>query len=107
MWKPQNISLLLVGLVLLSACSSSKFSTRKEEQRTVAIISDPKNDLLASASMGRPVKIRGGAGATALLGGAITLGVNGVKKMIEANRKKYNVEYHASQRELYFYHDIT
>lgn len=98
------ISFLLVSGLWIQ-CTSVKFSNAvKGEQRKMAVVADVNNDILATAKLENQAA---GRGAEDILGKGVSLAVSGIKSLINADKKKYAVEYEGVLNELYFYNNIS
>ena len=112
-------SLTMGALCLLSACVGSKYSDKaKSSQANLSIFE--KRDVIDFEAMSkqtvpstlamRDEALNGknrGLDAASLIGGAVSLATQGVKLMIEMDKKKYTASYSNSLNNLYFYDQLS
>lgn len=100
------LCLLMWAGLSWSGCTSVTYSNAvKGEEPKMAVVQDENLDVLASAKV--EPQSRGTRGAEEILGKGVSLAVTGIKNLINADKKKYSVEYEGVLNELYFYNNIS
>lgn len=113
----KTIAWLTLGTVwclLISSCASSRYgyAVKKESARMKVV---EKNDAINYSSL-KPQLIPSfaerkdnarGIVLAPLLGSAVSLATDGIKKMIANDRKKYTAEYKFALNDLYFYDQLS
>lgn len=100
-----NLLILLVALLILSSCASYKYSNKRKGEQILMTISEEKDmfDLRRLQAQ----EIPGPKSRGVMIGDMISLAAEGVKLLIEADKKKYTGEYTWGLSELYFYDRIS
>ncbi|MFN4312964.1 MAG: hypothetical protein ACK4E0_01635 [Chitinophagaceae bacterium] len=101
--------------ISLAGCKSSSFGYAVKGEETALLIRE-KPDAIDYASM-KPTEIptladraeraRGGNRGLPLVGSAVSLATNAIKKMIANDRKKYTADYSFALSDLYFYDQLS
>lgn len=100
-----RLASLIVVWIMLTQCTSVRYSNAvKGEQRKMEPVIAENHDLLASAKVSNQST---GRGAEDILGKGVSLAVSGIKSLINADKKKYAVEYDGVLNEMYFYNNIS
>jgi len=103
--SPKNLLLLLLTLLILPSCASYKYSNkRKGEQIRMTILED--RDMFDLRRL-KAQEIPGPKTRGVMIGDVISLAAEGVKLLIEADKKKYTGEYTHGLSEMYFYDRIS
>lgn len=105
-----------MAAVILSSCASSKFS-KKDKDENVELAIDQSSEVINYALLERQqipslsariAKDRErGLITAALIGQAVTAGSKAVKKLIDAENKKYTAEYKSGLTNLFFYDQLS
>ncbi|MCF8233292.1 MAG: hypothetical protein K9G67_03930 [Bacteroidales bacterium] len=100
-----NLLILLVTLLILSSCASYKYSNKRKGEQIRMTIKEEQHmfDLRRLEAQ----EIPGPKSRGIMIGDMISLAAEGVKLLIEADKKKYTGEYTWGLSELYFYDRIS
>ncbi len=100
------ISAILISSLLATSCASFKYSNkRKGEDLQMTIYNDPNGfDLrkLETQEIPDPARSRG-----IMIGDVVSLAIDGIKFLIDLDKKQYTAEYTSGKSEIYFYNQIS
>lgn len=102
------ISFLFIGCLLGSCVSISNTNQTKNEVTSIRIEESKEALLLTDlAPQNANVTQSRGLMTAEIIGKGVSLAVDGVKKLIEIDEKKYTAEYTSALDELYFYYNLS
>jgi hypothetical protein len=102
-------AILLVALsATIFSCTAVKNTNRTKNDKVYARVDERQDELaLVFQETTKSKEVGRGLVADYFLGKGISLAKNGVKKLIEADRKRFTAEYNASLSNLYFYSNVS
>ncbi len=99
------ISFLLIAFFFLSSCASFKYSNKRKEERIQMTVNN-KPGLIDLKNL-QSQNIPGPRSRGIMIGDMISLAAEGIKLLIEADKKKYTSQYSYGLSDLYFYDRIS
>jgi hypothetical protein len=109
--------LAIIVLALFSSCSGSKYShTKSVNKVSMSPVEDPKVLLTEDyeeqeiSDFDQKLTDSRGLGTgevVSMVGQAVSLAIQGVNKLIDAEQKKYSVEYTRTINDIYFYDQVS
>lgn len=107
--KYLNIKIIayLVLLVILQSCASYQYSNKTENSDLAMNVTNSQNTLAFNGMLTQMDPELLAHSRSAMVGQAISVAAEGIKYLIEQDKKKYTAEYAVAKSDMYFYKNIS
>jgi hypothetical protein len=102
------VSLIAVAsIVLLPACASYKYSNKRKKEQIIVKVNENVNGIIRANDIVPQVDPSMSQGSRGLMIDAISMATDGIKSLIDMDKKKCSASYSSSKQQLYFYNYIS